>query len=57
MADLGARYVWIVLPGLYFHYQSMANTWFAMSQKNTTINLYMMSSGTIVHFILVMLFT
>jgi hypothetical protein len=57
VADLGARYVWIVLPGLYFHYQSMANTWFAMSQKNTTINLYMMSSGTIVHFILVMLFT
>ncbi len=53
---MGAKYVWIVLPGVYFLVQAFSAAQYATSQGHTSVSLYCYMIGSLAHFCLVQLF-
>ncbi len=53
---MGAKYVWIVLPGGYLLIQAFSAAQFATSQGHTSVSLYCYMVGTLAHFCCIQLF-
>jgi Na+-driven multidrug efflux pump len=56
ISDYAAKYVWIVMPSIYFHINMMAAAQFAQNQKHTKVQFYALVISAFLHLGLVILF-
>jgi multidrug resistance protein, MATE family len=56
VAHLASRYVWIVMPGVFFSTQALTDNSFAQSMGKTSLSIYMLGISALSHIAMVALF-